>query len=69
MFRRTCVANVPKAETNGMGEVAVIAGPLLEPACHIDPPVRLEPKLPADTESTAYKRVILPKGNQETSFD
>ena len=47
-----------------MGEVAAIAGPLLEPDCRIDPPVRLEPKLAANAGPTARRSVILPKGNR-----
>ena len=50
-----------------MGEVAVIAGPLLEHACQIDPPVRLKPKLAADTEPTTYRSVILSNGNRRNT--
>lgn len=45
-----------------MGKVAVIAGPPCEPACQIHPPVCVSPKLAADTEPTAHKRVIVPEG-------
>lgn len=46
-----------------MGEVAVIAGPLLEHDCHIDLLVRLKPKSAVDTEPTVYRSVVLPEGN------
>lgn len=44
-----------------MCEVEVIAGPLLEPDCQIDPPVCVRPKLAADTEPTGYRSLILPE--------
>ena len=61
------VADVPRAGANGMGEVAVIAGSLLQLACQIDPPVRFKSKLAADAEPTAYRSVSLPKGNRRNT--
>ena len=44
-----------------MGEVPVIAGPLLGSACQIDPSVVLKPTLAVDTKPTTYKSVIPPE--------